>query len=140
MEGLLQRKQCHQGPNLQVQGVVQGHQDGEGYERLLEGRLRGREDDDVRTSRHAADHAPDDPSRHAADDPPVTPPATPKTPEAPKVAVQKAAVQRQAVVAKAAVPKTSDSTNLAGAGILAGLAVAFGAAGIVLRRRARKLD
>lgn len=72
--------------------------------------------------------------------PSVTPPVTPKTPEAPKVAVQKAAVQRQAVVAKATVPRTSDSTNLAGAGILAGLAVAFGAAGIVLRRRARKLD
>lgn len=72
--------------------------------------------------------------------PPVTPPTTPKTPEAPKAAVQKAAVQKQATVAKAAVPKTSDSTNLAGAGILAGLAVAFGAAGIVLRRRARKLD
>lgn len=72
--------------------------------------------------------------------PPLAPPATPKTPEAPKVAVQKAAVQRQAVVAKATVPRTSDSTNLAGAGILAGLAVAFGAAGIVLRRRARKLD
>lgn len=72
--------------------------------------------------------------------PPVTPPATPKTPETPKVAVQKAAVQKQATVAKAAVPRTSDSTNLAGAGILAGLAVAFGAAGIVLRRRARKLD
>lgn len=72
--------------------------------------------------------------------PPVTPPATPKTPETPKAAVQKAAVQRQVTVAKAAVPRTSDSTNLAGAGILAGLAVAFGAAGIVLRRRARKLD
>ncbi|MDD6565394.1 MAG: hypothetical protein PUF11_01205 [Parafannyhessea umbonata] len=72
--------------------------------------------------------------------PPVTPPATPKTPEAPKAAVQKAAVQKQVTVAKAAVPRTSDSTNLAGAGILAGLAVAFGAAGIVLRRRARKLD
>lgn len=72
--------------------------------------------------------------------PPVTPPTTPKTPEAPKVAVQNAAVQKQVTVAKAAVPRTSDSTNLAGAGILAGLAVAFGAAGIVLRRRARKLD
>lgn len=75
--------------------------------------------------------------------PPVTPPTTPKTPEAPKAAVQKAAVQKQAVAttaAKAAVPKTSDSTNLAGAGILAGLAVAFGAAGIALRRRTRKLD
>lgn len=72
--------------------------------------------------------------------PPVMPPTTPKTPETPKAAVQKAAVQKQATVAKAAVPKTSDSANLAGAGILAGLAVAFGAAGIVLRRRARKLD
>lgn len=75
--------------------------------------------------------------------PPVTPPTTPKTPEAPKTAVQKTTVQKQAAaktVAKAAVPKTSDSTNLAGAGILAGLAVAFGAAGIALRRRTRKLD
>ena len=75
--------------------------------------------------------------------PPVTPPTTPKTPEAPKTAVQKATVRKQAAaktVAKAAVPKTSDSTNLAGAGILAGLAVAFGAAGIALRRRTRKLD
>lgn len=72
--------------------------------------------------------------------PPVTPPTTPKTPETPKAAVQKAAVQKQVTVAKAAVPRTSDSTNLAGAGILAGLAVTFGAAGIVLRRRARKLD
>jgi hypothetical protein len=75
--------------------------------------------------------------------PPVTPPTTPKTPEAPKTAVQKATVRKQAAaktVAKAAVPKTSDSTNLAGAGILAGLAVAFGAAGIALRRHARKFD
>lgn len=74
---------------------------------------------------------------------PPTPPTTPKTPEAPKAAVQKATVQKQAAAttaAKAAVPKTSDSTNLAGAGILAGLAVAFGAAGIAIRRRARKLD
>lgn len=75
--------------------------------------------------------------------PPVTPPTTPKTPEAPKAAVQKATVQKQAAAttaAKAAVPKTSDSTNLAGAGILAGLAVAFGVAGIALRRRTHKLD
>lgn len=75
--------------------------------------------------------------------PPVTPPTTPKTPETPKATVQTTTVQKQAAAttaAKAAVPRTSDSTNLAGAGILAGLAVAFGAAGIALRRHARKFD
>ena len=78
--------------------------------------------------------------------PPTTPPTTPvtpKTPEAPKPAVKKATVQKQAAATtatKAAVPRTSDSTNLAGAGILAGLAVAFVAAGIALRRHARKFD